>query len=189
MNNTNDILTASGIVKTFPGAVALDKVNFSLRRGEVHALLGENGAGKSTLIKCMTGAYRRDAGTLDTRRHRDRSARHARRSEAGHWHRIPGSQSARKSERRRKSLSWPPTAPLRSCPHGRDEPKRATALLAQYGIGHQCVCSAGQLSRSPIQQVVAIARAVDLSGKILILDEPTASLDAQEVEMLFRIVR
>ena len=62
MNNTNDILTARGISKFFPGAIALDKVDFSLRRGEVHALLGENGAGKSTLIKCMTGAYRRDAG-------------------------------------------------------------------------------------------------------------------------------
>lgn len=63
-NSSNDILVAGGMVKTFPGAIALNKVDFSLRRGEVHALLGENGAGKSTLIKCMTGAYRRDAGQL-----------------------------------------------------------------------------------------------------------------------------
>src|SRR5215212_9730625 len=53
-----------GIVKRFAGAIALDRVDFELRRGEVHALVGENGAGKSTLIKIMTGAYRRDAGTM-----------------------------------------------------------------------------------------------------------------------------
>jgi len=59
-----NILNASGFCKNFPGAVALDNVDFSLRRGEIHALLGENGAGKSTLVKCMTGAYRRDGGSL-----------------------------------------------------------------------------------------------------------------------------
>jgi len=58
------VLAASGISKFFPGAIALDKVDFSLRKGEVHALLGENGAGKSTLIKCITGAYHRDQGRL-----------------------------------------------------------------------------------------------------------------------------
>ena len=58
------ILSATGIDKVFPGAKALNKVNFQLGRGEVHALLGENGAGKSTLVKCITGAYRRDGGSL-----------------------------------------------------------------------------------------------------------------------------
>ena len=58
------VLSATGIDKIFPGARALNRVDFSLRRGEVHALLGENGAGKSTLVKCLTGAYRRDGGRI-----------------------------------------------------------------------------------------------------------------------------
>src|SRR5262245_9825761 len=64
IHDFENVLVASGISKFFPGAVALDKVDITLRKGEVHALLGENGAGKSTLIKCMTGAYRRDGGSL-----------------------------------------------------------------------------------------------------------------------------
>ncbi len=60
----DNLLSATRIDKVFPGARALDKVDFHLRRGEVHALLGENGAGKSTLVKCLTGAYRRDGGTI-----------------------------------------------------------------------------------------------------------------------------
>ncbi|PYE38367.1 ABC transporter family protein, partial [Rhizobium sp. PP-F2F-G20b] len=58
------VLSANRIDKVFPGAKALSQVDFSLRRGEVHALLGENGAGKSTLVKCLTGAYHRDGGTI-----------------------------------------------------------------------------------------------------------------------------
>src|SRR5688572_33282773 len=60
----DEILRLEGIVKRFAGATALDGVDFTLRRGEVHALVGENGAGKSTLIKIMTGAYRRDGGQM-----------------------------------------------------------------------------------------------------------------------------
>ncbi|MCV9965202.1 sugar ABC transporter ATP-binding protein [Pararhizobium sp. BT-229] len=186
-NNTNDILVASGIVKTFPGAVALDKVDFSLRRGEVHALLGENGAGKSTLIKCMTGAYRRDAGvmTLDGAEIDPRDTLEAQKLGIGTVYQevnLLGNLSVAENlflGRQPRRFGLINTGEMK---------KRANALLAQYGIDIN-VSAALESYSVAIQQVVAIARAVDLSGKVLILDEPTASLDAQEVEMLFRIVR
>ena len=64
VNNGIEILRMRGIVKQFPGVLALDKVDFSLRRGEAHVLVGENGAGKSTLIKIISGAYKKDAGDI-----------------------------------------------------------------------------------------------------------------------------
>src|SRR5678815_1445070 len=63
--NDDCILTIKGISKTFPGVVALENVDFSLRRGEIHALVGENGAGKSTLIKVLTGVEHPDAGSIE----------------------------------------------------------------------------------------------------------------------------
>ncbi|MCV9997067.1 sugar ABC transporter ATP-binding protein [Pararhizobium sp. YC-54] len=186
-NSSNDILVAAGIVKTFPGAIALNRVDFSLRRGEVHALLGENGAGKSTLIKCMTGAYRRDAGvlTLDGGEIDPHDTLDAQKLGIGTVYQevnLLGNLSVAENlflgrQPRRFGLI-----------QTREMNRRAHALLAQYGIDIN-VSAALESYPVAIQQVVAIARAVDLSGKVLILDEPTASLDAQEVEMLFRIVR
>ncbi len=185
--SSDNILAASGIVKTFPGAIALNAVDFSLRRGEVHALLGENGAGKSTLIKCMTGAYRRDSGglMLDGVEIDPRDTLDAQKLGIGTVYQevnLLGNLSVAENiflgrQPRRFGLI-----------HTSEMNRRATALLSQYGIDIN-VASALESYSVAIQQVVAIARAVDLSGKVLILDEPTASLDAQEVEMLFRIVR
>ncbi|WP_111561449.1 galactofuranose ABC transporter, ATP-binding protein YtfR [Rhizobium sp.] len=187
IHNFENVLAASGISKFFPGAVALDKVDFTLRKGEVHALLGENGAGKSTLIKCITGAYRRDEGslTLDGAEIDPADTLAAQRLGIGTVYQEVNLLS---------NLSVAENLFL-----GR-QPKRfgmidvsamnrqARELLRQYGMEIDVTAQLDRFSVA-VQQVVAIARAVDLSGKVLILDEPTASLDAQEVAMLFGILR
>ncbi|MBB3566179.1 galactofuranose ABC transporter, ATP-binding protein YtfR [Rhizobium sp. BK491] len=181
------LLTATGFCKYFPGSTALDHVDFTLMRGEVHALLGENGAGKSTLIKCMTGAYRRDAGTLvldgaEIDPHDTLAAQKL------------GIGTVYQEVNLLLNLSVAENLFLGRQPRrfgmvsSRVMNKMARDLVSQYGLD---IDVSRQLDRFSvaIQQVIAIARAVDLSGKVLILDEPTASLDTHEVEMLFGIVR
>lgn len=184
---SNAILAASGVCKYFPGAIALDHVDFHLRRGEIHALLGENGAGKSTLVKCLTGAYRRDDGRIvldgaDI----DPKDTHAAQS--------LGIGTVYQEVNLLGNLTVAENLYLGRQPRRfglidtRRMNEQARQLLEGYGIDIDVKAELSVYSVA-IQQVVAIARAVDLSGKVLILDEPTASLDAQEVEMLFRIMR
>jgi monosaccharide-transporting ATPase len=181
------ILEAKSISKRFLGSVALDNVDFGLRRGEVHALLGENGAGKSTLIKCLTGAYRRDSGsvTLDGNEIDPRDTFEAQSygvgtvyQEVNLLHNLSvaenlflGRQPMRFGITRTGEMN-----------------RRSEALLSQYGLDLDVRMPLSNFSVA-IQQIIAIARAVDLSGKVLILDEPTASLDTHEVEILFGIIR
>ncbi|MDP5305864.1 sugar ABC transporter ATP-binding protein [Paracoccus spongiarum] len=181
------LLTIRSLSKTFPGTRALDAVDLDLRAGEVHALLGENGAGKSTLIKCLTGAYRRDAGTvtLDGARIDPASTREAQ---------ILGIGTVYQEVNLLANLTV-----AQNLMFGR-EPRRwglidsramraeARALLAPYGLQIDVDRDLGSYSVA-IRQIIAIARAVALSGKVLILDEPTASLDAAEVRMVFDVVR
>jgi len=182
-----DILAAQGVLKTFPGSVALDRVDFSLRRGEVHALLGENGAGKSTLIKCLTGAYQRDGGVilLDGAPIDPRDPLEAQKLGIGTVYQevnLLGNLTVAENlflGRQPGRFGFVRTAEMN---------RRARALLAGYGLDINVGASLDTYSVA-VQQVVAIARAADVSGKVLILDEPTASLDAREVEMLFEIVR
>ncbi len=181
------LLSVRALTKVFPGTRALDGVDFDLRAGEIHALLGENGAGKSTLIKCLTGAYTRNSGTVT----------------------LDGIEIAPRSTVEAQDLGigtvyqevnlLPNLTVAQNLMFGR-EPRRfglidnralgreARALLAQYGLDLNVDRDLGSYSVA-IQQIVAIARAVALSGKVLILDEPTASLDAREVEMVFTVVR
>ncbi|WP_454849400.1 galactofuranose ABC transporter, ATP-binding protein YtfR [Rhizobium binxianense] len=181
------VLVASGISKFFPGAVALDKVDFSLRKGEVHALLGENGAGKSTLIKCITGAYRRDEGSLvlDGQEIDPANTLAAQKLGIGTVYQevnLLANLSVAENlflGRQPRRLGMVDVRAMNSA---------ARELLSRYGVEIDVTAELGRFSVA-VQQVVAIARAVDLSGKVLILDEPTASLDTQEVAMLFRIVR
>ena len=181
------VLSAVGIDKVFPGAKALDRVDFSLRRGEVHALLGENGAGKSTLVKCLTGAYRRDGGRilLDGEEVDPRDTLEAQQLGIGTVYQevnlLPILTVAENLFLGRQPRRF-------GLVDARAMNRRARALLAEYDLDIDVTAGLSAYSVA-VQQVVAIARAVDLSGKVLILDEPTASLDTHEVALLFRIVR
>ncbi|MDE1995052.1 MAG: sugar ABC transporter ATP-binding protein [Rhizobiaceae bacterium] len=186
-DDSEPLLVANGFCKYFPGSVALDHVDFILRRGEVHALLGENGAGKSTLIKCMTGAYQRDAGSLklDGTEINPHDTLAAQKLGIGTVYQevnlLPNLSLAENLFLGRQPRRFGMVS-------GAEMNRRARALLSQYGLD---IDVSRQLDRFSvaIQQVIAIARAVDLSGKVLILDEPTASLDTHEVAMLFGIIR
>ncbi|WEX75418.1 sugar ABC transporter ATP-binding protein [Sinorhizobium numidicum] len=185
--SSDNILSAVRIEKGFPGTKALDKADFHLRRGEVHALLGENGAGKSTLIKCLTGAYRRDGGSilLDGAEVDPRDTFEAQRLGIGTVYQevnlLPNLSVAENLFLGRQPRRF-------GMIDTRTMNRMARELLAEYELELDVTRALANYSVA-IQQVVAIARAVDLSGKVLILDEPTASLDAHEVAMLFRIVR
>jgi galactofuranose transport system ATP-binding protein len=180
------VLVAAGISKQFFGSKALDGVDFDLRRGEVHALLGENGAGKSTLIKCLSGAYRRDAGTLHLSGEAidPHNTFQAQKLGIGTVYQevnlLPNLTVAENLFLGRQPRRFGMT-------RAREMNRQSRALLVQYGLDIDPAAPLAQFSVA-VQQVVAIARAVDLSGKVLILDEPTASLDAHEVDLLFRIV-
>lgn len=182
-----EILRTEGLSKFFPGVKALDNVNFSLRRGEIMALLGENGAGKSTLIKALTGVYHADRGTiwLEGQAISPKNTAHAQQLGIGTVYQevnlLPnmsvadnlfiGREPKRFGLLRRKEME-----------------KRATELMASYGFSLDVREPLNRFSVA-MQQIVAICRAIDLSAKVLILDEPTASLDTQEVELLFGLMR
>ena len=181
------VLTMRGICKSFPGVKALNDVDFTLRKGTIHALMGENGAGKSTLIKVLTGIYPMDAGEI----------------------RIDGTDGAISIRSPQEAQSYGISTVYQEitlCPNltvaenmfiGRTRSrtvdwkgmeKRAGELLDSLGIPARPRQQLGSCSLA-VQQMVAIARAVDTDCKVLILDEPTSSLDDNEVEMLFKLMR
>ncbi|MFT4149346.1 MAG: sugar ABC transporter ATP-binding protein [Paracoccaceae bacterium] len=181
------LLFARGIDKAFFGVKVLDGVDFTLRSGEIHALLGENGAGKSTLVKILTGAYRRDGGTmqLDGAEVEPRSVAEAQALGIGTvYQEVNLLDNLTVAEnlylgRQPRRFGLVDTRAMRA---------DAARLLARYGLR----CDPGETLSAysvAIRQIIAIARAVDLSGKVLFLDEPTASLDAREVEAIFAILR
>jgi monosaccharide-transporting ATPase len=181
------LLSIRSLSKSFPGTKALQGVDFDLAAGEVHALLGENGAGKSTLIKCLTGAYRRDEGEilLDGMAVAPASTAEAQALGIGTVYQevnlLPNMTVA-------QNLTFGREPRRFGLVDGRAQSRMAREMLAPYGLDIDVERDLGSYSVA-LQQIVAIARAVALSGKVLILDEPTASLDAAEVGMLFGIIR
>jgi len=184
---TPRLLAMRGIGKNFPGVAALAGVDLAVRAGEIHALLGENGAGKSTLIKVLTGVYAPDTGEIHLAgaRIQPASPRDAERLGISTVYQevnlIPSLSVAEniglgRQPGRLGFLNWPA---LR---------RRARAALARLEIDLDVDTELGALPLA-LQQMVAIARALDLQAKLLVLDEPTASLDEREVEELFKVMR
>ena len=181
------VLEMRGISKFFPGVKALQNVDFTLRAGEIHALMGENGAGKSTLIKVLTGVYEKDAGDIYI---------------AGH----DGAVSIRRPQDAQRCGISTVYQEITLCPNltvaenmyiartpgsftsWKKMNAGARRLLDELGIPAEPGRQLGDYSIA-VQQMVAIARAVDMDCKVLILDEPTSSLDEQEVAKLFRLMR
>ena len=181
------LLEVRGLSKSFGTLRALQDVDFTLRAGEIHALLGENGAGKSTLIKVVTGVLARDAGVVRVAgvEIAPRSARDA--LDAGIatvYQEV--NLLANLSVAQNLFLGHQPTR--FGVVQQSEMRRRARVLLAEFGIDIEVAAPLGDYSVA-IQHLVAIARAVDLSARVLILDEPTSSLDRHEVEILFRVMR
>ena len=181
------LLRLRGFSKAFGGFQALDRVDFTLKRGEIHALLGENGAGKSTLIKTMTGVVPRDSGTmtLDGLEIAPRSAEDATRiGIATVYQEVNLAPNLTVAEN--LFLGRQPTR--FGLVRGGEMRRRAREVLAGFDLDIDVAAPLEHYSVA-VQHIVAIARAVDQSARVLILDEPTASLDAHEVETLFAAMR
>ncbi|MBP5184693.1 MAG: sugar ABC transporter ATP-binding protein [Lachnospiraceae bacterium] len=173
------------IEKRFPGVLALNGVDFTLRKGEIHALMGENGAGKSTLIKVLTGVYQMDGGSISIEGknvtiHSPQDAQNKGISTVYQEITLcPNLTVAENMFIGREKKAWI---------NQKEYEKRADEILENLGIPARGAKILGNCSLA-VQQMVAIARAVDMKCKVLILDEPTSSLDDNEVKMLFDLMR
>jgi monosaccharide-transporting ATPase len=185
--NNEIVLSMRGISKIFPGVRALQNVDFTLRKGEIHALMGENGAGKSTLVKVLTGVYMKDAGTVSI-------------TGVGDDVLISSPQDAQNagiSTVYQEITLCPNLTVAENMFIGRGnyhfinwraQEKKATEILTRLNIPASATQQLGTCSLAA-QQMVAVARAVDMDCKVLILDEPTSSLDEREVALLFSLMR
>ncbi|MFB9840454.1 sugar ABC transporter ATP-binding protein, partial [Actinoallomurus acaciae] len=182
------LLEVSGVVKRFTGALALDGVSLELAPGQVHALVGENGAGKSTLIKVITGVYRPDEGTvrLAGRPADFAGPLEAQRAGIQAVHQEIGLVPAL-SVARNLLLGREPRRRFGTLDVGRMH-REAERILASYGIDVDVRRPLRSLGVG-VQQMVALARAVSVDARVVVMDEPTSSLEPREVETLFGVVR
>ncbi|MFB7569674.1 sugar ABC transporter ATP-binding protein [Streptomyces sp. NPDC056165] len=181
------VLEAVGVGKRFAGVVALDDVSLTLRRGEIHALVGENGAGKSTLIKVLTGVHRPDTGELRLGGQRVSFARPHEAQQAGvstiyqEVNLVPMMSVARNI-----FLGREPKNRLRLIDFPRMH-REAAELLAGFGVTADVRRPLNTLGVGT-QQMVALARAVSVRARVVVMDEPTSALEPREVETLFRVI-
>lgn len=187
MTQSDPLLRIENLSKSFPGVAALVDANLSVQAGEVHALVGQNGAGKSTLIKILTGAYTRGGGTIlfDGRPVNFQSTQQAQNHGISTIYQeinlVPLRSVAENIFLGREPCRW-------GLIHWRKMHAEARELLARLSISIE-VTRPLQTYNIAIQQMVAIARAISFASKLVILDEPTSSLNEQEVETLFTIIR
>jgi monosaccharide-transporting ATPase len=182
------LLQMQGVTKSFPGVQALSGVDFSVQRGEVHALVGHNGAGKSTLVKILTGAYTKDGGHVSLQGKEVSFSSPAASQAAGiatiyqEVNLVPyltvseNIYLGREPRTRFGTVAW---AKMR---------RDAARLLDNFGVHIDLAVPVNQISVA-LQQMVTIARAVSLEASLVVMDEPTSSLDAAEVQVLFRVIR
>ena len=183
----NAVLELRNICKSFPGVKALQNVDFTLCEGEIHALMGENGAGKSTLIKVLTGVYPKDSGTIMMKGFDKplniKSPQDAQNvgistvyQEISLCPNLSVAENIYIGRQKGSVLSW------------KKMNEEAQKVLDSLGIAVKPTQQLASCSIA-VQQMVAIARAVDMQCKVLILDEPTSSLDENEVAKLFVLMR
>ncbi|HRX16524.1 MAG TPA: sugar ABC transporter ATP-binding protein [Spirochaetota bacterium] len=181
------VLSMRGISKSFPGVRALHNVDFTLCEGEIHALMGENGAGKSTLVKVLTGVYQKDTGKINIagtdKELRIKSPQDAQNAGISTVYQeitlcpnLTVAENIFIGRGNYRFINW------------RSQEKRAEEILTKLKIPTSATRQLGTCSLA-VQQMVAVARAVDMECKVLILDEPTSSLDEQEVALLFSLMR
>lgn len=187
-NNHKEILRMDNIYKSFPGVQALEDVSFCLKKGEIHALVGENGAGKSTLIKVMTGVERLDQGEMyyEGERIRIRSPQHAHGIGISTVYQeinlctnlsVAENLLLGREPRRFGMIDWMAMN------------KRADEIMQDLDVDIDVTAPLATFSTA-IQQITAIARALEISSaRVLILDEPTSSLDAHETHLIFQVMR
>ncbi|PKO15945.1 MAG: sugar ABC transporter ATP-binding protein [Chloroflexi bacterium HGW-Chloroflexi-10] len=188
LNSENALITMKGIHKSFPGVQALEDVDFNLRREEIHALVGENGAGKSTLIKVLTGVEKPDKGmiTLDGKEIQIKSTQHAQEI---------GISTVYQEVNLCPNLTVAENIFIGREPHKlgcvdwKTMNQNAGQIMKSLDVDIDVTRALGSFSVA-IQQMTAIARALIISSaRILILDEPTSSLDAHETSQLFAVMR
>ena len=182
----NILLEMKNITKEFPGVKALQNVDFTLCEGEIHALMGENGAGKSTLIKVITGVYEKEEGTIYLKGNEGKA----------HIHSPQDAQNLGISTVYQEITLCPNLTVAENMFIGRTKGsitnwkkmnEDADKILKSLDIPAKATQQLATCSLA-VQQMVAIARAVDMDCKVLILDEPTSSLDDSEVRKLFGLM-